>query len=404
MNPILIIGIVVLGGFIFGEFAQKLKLPRVTGFIIAGVVLNPEICHFIPRNFPEQTSLVTNIALSFITFSIGGSLLYSKIRKLGKNILSMTVCESEFAFFSVVLGFVVVSPFLVKLPGSTGFVALLPFCLLVGSLASATDPAPILAVSHEYKTHGSVTSAIMGVSAFDDVLGIINFSIAVSLAEVLVQHQGFQIVSLLKAVWSITGAILLGFAIGSIFNFITPWMKKDTEGAMIVLILGLLALCFGLAGLVNVDELLSSMTMGAVVTNFNPARERIFRILERYTEDLIFVLFFTLSGMHLNFSVLMHALLLVLFFTIFRTAGKVTGAYTGAVISKAPAPVRKYTAGGLIPLGGIVVGMALMVRNNPAFSACSDLVIGMIIGATVFHELIGPILAKMMLRKAGEIR
>jgi len=149
--------------------------------------------------------------------------------------------------------------------------------------------------------------------------------------------------------------------------------------------------------------LLSTMTMGTIVVNYNPKREQIFQVLERYTEQLIFILFFTLSGMHLNFSVLSTYFVLMVFFVIFRAIGKVSGTILGAHLSKSSAPVKRYTAGGLIPQGGIVIGLALLIKQNHSFDAISDMIISIIVGATIVHEIIGPVLSKTMLKKAGEI-
>jgi Kef-type K+ transport system membrane component KefB len=198
--------------------------------------------------------------------------------------------------------------------------------------------------------------------------------------------------------------MLVGAMFGFVFSRITSLMEKETEGALIVVIFAMLSLCFGVASLVKCDELLATMTMGCVVVNYNPKQEKVFVILERYTEELIFVLFFTLSGMYLNFAAVSGAYVLVFFFVFFRGIGKLIGTMLGASISNASKEVRRYAALGLIPQGGIVIGLALMIRNNPALSAISDALIGIIIGATVIHELIGPVASKTALLKAGEIR
>ena len=143
------------------------------------------------------------------------------------------------------------------------------------------------------------------------------------------------------------------------------------------------------------------MFMGFIVVNFNKKQQLIFNLLERYTEQLIFILFFTISGMHLDVFVLGDYFLLVFLYVIFRATGKFTGVFIGG--RKAPNEVKKYTAGGLIPQGGIVIGLALMIKQNPAFSMISEEFINIILGATVIHELIGPVLAKFSLKKAGEI-
>jgi Kef-type K+ transport system membrane component KefB len=404
MQSMLIIGVIIFVGFVFGELATKLKLPKVTGYLLAGIVLNPGILPLIPQDFVNHTGLITNIALSFITFSVGGTLLLSKLKKLGKGMIYITLFEAEIAFLAVVVVFMLFAPLLLKIGGNSWLVIFLPMSLLIGSLASPTDPTATLAVIHEYKAKGDVSTTIMGVAAFDDALGIINYGLAVTIARTLILHQGFSMYSsVLNPVVMIVGSVILGTVSGFGFNFVTSFMKKETEGAFIVVILALLSLCFGVAKIIGVDELLATMVMGICVVNFNPKRELIFRILERYTEELIFVLFFTISGMHLKFSVLITAYTAIVIFVVFRFLGKFSGTMLGANLAHAPLKVKKYTVGGLLPQGGIVIGLALMMKQIQAFDLISDVIISVIIGATVIHELIGPIVAKYVLRKAGEI-
>jgi len=148
MESLLIVGIIIFTGFIIGEIVSKIKLPKITGYILAGIMLNPELFHIIPKNFIEHTSVITNIALSFITFSVGGTLLYHRIKKLGKGIISITIFEAEFAFLAVFLGLLAITPFFIDITGTASFAILIPLCLLLGSLASPTDPSATLAVSH----------------------------------------------------------------------------------------------------------------------------------------------------------------------------------------------------------------------------------------------------------------
>ena len=144
--------------------------------------------------------------------------------------------------------------------------------------------------------------------------------------------------------------------------------------------------------------------MGIILVNFNRMHVKIFNMLERYTEELIFVLFFTISGMHLNFSVIAGNWIIIVLFVLFRSLGKYFGVVTGSYLSRASAKVKRYTAGGLIPQGGIVIGLALLVQQNSIFSQFSNILINIIIGATVIHELTGPILAKIAIHRAGEIK
>ncbi|MBN1794961.1 MAG: cation:proton antiporter [Candidatus Omnitrophica bacterium] len=404
MPSILIVGIIIFVGFICGELLRHFGLPKVTGYILGGVLLNPGLFKIVPYDFVSHTGLITNISLSFITFSVGGALLFPEIKKLGKTILFITILEAEFAFLLVFLGFFGTVPFLTHIDGATAVATFIPLSLLIASLASPTDPSATLAVVHEYKAKGRVSSTIMNVAAFDDVLGIINYSFATVAAVALITREPFSLsASVLKPGGMIVGAVFLGIILGVVFNALTEFFNKETEGALIVVIFALLFICFGLAKYFDFDELLATMSMGAVVVNFNRHSNRIFTMLERYTEEFIFVLFFTVSGMLLTFSVLPAAGVLIFLFFIFRTIGKFLGTYTGAVLSGAERKVRRYTAGGLIPQGGIVVGLVLLIQQDPAFSHLSQLIMSVIIGATIVHEFIGPISAKIALKKAGEI-
>jgi Kef-type K+ transport system membrane component KefB len=174
-------------------------------------------------------------------------------------------------------------------------------------------------------------STIMGVAAFDDAIGIILYSIAITFASSFIspEHVGFSSVAP-DILGKIVGAMAVGAAVGFIFNKFAEFVRIETEGLFIVLIIGLLAVCFGISALLGIGELLAAMFMGFIVVNFNKQSDLIFRSLERYTEQLIFVLFFTISGMHLNIAVLADYSLLVLFFVLLRAVGKYTGTRIGA--------------------------------------------------------------------------
>lgn len=405
LSVTMITGIILLTGFVLGELVRKAGLPRVTGYIVAGILLNPDLSGFIPADFANQTQPITDMALAFITFSVGGTLEFGKIRKLGKNILSIALFEAEFAVIFVAGGMILFAPLLVNLPGDDLLTVVLPMALLTACLAAPTDPSATLAVVHEYKASGKVTSTIMGVAAVDDALGIINYSLAVAVSAVLVQGGGLSFSgAVVDPLLIILGSVALGALTGVIFNVICNHLRRETEGILIVVVIGALMLCFGLASVFEIDELLATMSLGVVVSNFNPLRKKIFALLERYLEELVIVLFFTLACMHLDLFAVKNAMFLILVFVVFRTLGKTSGTMLGAKLSGAEPAVRKYTVGGLLPQGGIVIGLALMIRQEPYAAGFADIIIGVVVGATVVHELLGPLVSKFVLRKANEIR
>ena len=404
MNALLFSGIIIFTGFLFGELAELIKLPKVTGYIIAGIVLNPQLFGIIPNNLLQHTQVITNFSLAFITFSVGGNLLWPKVKAMGKTVLWITIFESELAFIITFIGFVIYFTFF----DNAGMVLtsglIIAMSVLLGSLASPTDPSATLAVKHEYKAKGVVSDTIMEISAFDDIFGIINFTIAIAIAKFYTSTTEIDLSSpFINTSIEILGGIGIGVAVGYLFSYTVNFFKKETDGALIVMIFSFLALCFGIAKWLGVDELLATMAMGVVVVNVSNAREKIFSIIEKYTEELVFVAFFTISGMHLNFTVLSSSYLIIIAFVIFRIIGKTTGTTLGAIISKADPKVKKFAAFGLFPQGGIVIGLVLVVQSIDGLKPIADVLTAVIIGATVIHELFGPILAKFALKKAKEI-
>ncbi|MFA6637143.1 MAG: cation:proton antiporter [Candidatus Omnitrophota bacterium] len=404
MNAFLVIGIILSVGFILGQEFQRLGFPKIIGYLAAGVILNPQICPFVPDDITSRADLLQKIAIAFISFSIGGTIIFSDLKKLGKSMFSITILEAETTFFAITAGILLVAGFLPGVPKDAFFTAVIPLSLLLGALGSTTDPAAGLAVTHEYKAKGEVTSTILNVSAFDDVLGIINYSVAIVIAQAFITHQKFSFSSvMLVPLAIIAGSVALGAIMGFLFNRITKRFSRENEGLYFILILSFLTLCWGLADFSGAEEILSIMVMGMVVVNYSPSPEKIFRMLERYSEELIFLIFFTLSGMFFDLHSSLPAAILLVFFVIFRLIGKFTGVAIGATVAGSSGSVKKFTACGLVPYGGIVIGLALLTRQDPAFSQIGGILVNTVVGATIINEFAGPILVKKVLKAAGEI-
>jgi Kef-type K+ transport system membrane component KefB len=387
---------------ILGELAVKVYLPKISGYIIAGILLHPQISGFIQPDFIHRTDPLINIALAFITFSIGGTLSFEKIRKTGKTILMITLFESMLAYVFVFLILMLTLYFII--PVFDSWPVVLVISLLLGSLAAPTDPSATLAVTQQYKAKGEVSSTVLGVAAFDDIMGILLYTLTLSLAGVMLGHTGAGMGSTLYELGKeIGGAMGLGILFGWIFNRFSIYFEKETEGALIVIILASLLICYGTSNLLGFDELLGTMTMGMMVVNFHHRQQQIFTIIERYTDELIFVLFFTLSGLHLRFDALSGSLLFIGLFVMARAMGKYSGTFMASRLTRAPANVRKYAAGGLFPQGGIVIGLALLLAKREIIADQASFIISIVIGAAIIHELLGPVLARISLKKAGEI-
>lgn len=398
-GTVTILGTLLLTGFLGGRIASKLGLPEVTGYILAGVFLNPQISGIVSGDFISASELVTDLTLAVITFSVGASLYLPELKKLGRTIGLVALFEAQFANLFIVLGFVGLLPFL--LPGSAPYA--IPLALLFGALGSPTDPSATLAVTHQYRCSGPVSRTVMGVSAMDDGIGMLNYSLASSAAAVILAHSSFSASSVLSPLLKIAVSLAAGGAFGGFFALLERKKVATGDSAILALLLGTLYACYGAAEYLNADPLLAVMTMGFVVVNAGEWCRTIPEKISDRIEEVVFILFFTVSGMKLDFSVLKTSALIVLAFVALRAAGKFTGTAIGAAMAKGPGKVRKFTGFCLIPQGGIVIGLALVLHARREFSPFADTLVSVILGTVIVHELIGPMLSKWALRKAGEI-
>ncbi len=408
-SVILEVAILILTGYLFGILVNKIGLPRVTGYIFAGLLLNPFTMHhvfhinLIEGTFVKSSTILTNLTLAVITFEVGGSLAIDAIKRLGKNVAYITFFEAEMAFLAVVTGLYLFFHFTGMFHGY--WRVDLAIALVMGALAAPTDPSATLAVMKQYKARGEVSSMIMMVAAFDDALGIINFSIATALSAVLLSGAKIEVASLvLDPTKDILLSIGLGLVGGIVFKYMVHLVEgHDEDALMLPVVLGMLFLVFGLGQVLNVDSLLAVMTTGAVVVNWCSRKNQVFAVTDHIME-LVFIVFFVVSGLKLDFSVLGGAIIVSIMFVLLRGVGKFLGVYIGASLSGASEKVKKYTAGGLIPQGGIVIGLSLLFASKPEFHQYGALIVSITIGATIFHEIIGPLASRLTLKAAGEIK
>ncbi|MBL6448261.1 cation:proton antiporter [Fulvivirga sp. 29W222] len=401
MNILLTIGLLLITGYTAGWLLDKIGLPKVIGYIATGIVLSPNTIDFVNFHTIEVTHPLMEVCLGFIAFEVGGSLKWSKIKAHEKEILSITLLASLFPFLLISTGvfcFGLLFPTILPIDSST----LLLLASLLGALASPTAPAATLAVIHQYKAKGKVTDTILGVVALDDALGILLFSLTTAI--IFMGETGLFGDSIVNSFYEVTVAIFIGTVLGFIIDPTTKLFQITGEGQWVVIIFALIILCVGISKALQVDALLSSMTMGITVVNKCNQQKIIFRILERYTEDLIFLFFFLLSGLHLNISTIPEATGLIFLFVLLRTIGKFIGTIAGARLVKADHLIQKYTAGGLLPQAGIVIGLVLSIYQKEQFKDISEILLTTIMGTTIIYEFIGPISVKYSLMKAGEIK
>jgi len=388
MNVMLKIAIILAVGIIGGKVARLIKLPNVSGYLVAGLLLGPSFFNFVSPADIQSFNLVNEIALAAIAFSIGNEFVLKEIKKIGKSIFIITLLEVVGAVLLVfsVMFFIFRQPF--------------AFSIVIAAMSAATAPAATLLVMKQYNAQGPLTRTILPVVALDDVVGIVIFGIALSLAKITAYKQQMSIISMIAGpIIEIAGSVILGFVLGVILS----WFSKKTRGRdeLQAITLAIIGLATGISLLLGFSPLLTCIVLGTVLVNVQQNSTRVFDSINSFATP-IYVLFFTIAGASLDLSILKTVGIMGLSYVLARGIGKIIGAWAGASMVKAEPVVRKYLGLGLLPQGGISIGLMVLVRQQlPDYAIAINTII---IYSNLIYEVSGPIFAKIAIKKAGEIQ
>lgn len=386
-NAIFCLAIALGCGLLFNRIAKKVGLPNVTGYLVAGLIIGGSLLKIIPFEMVDSLNSIVTVALGFIAFSIGGEFKISHIKKLGARIITVTCFESLTA---VLLVDVVL--LLCRFPA--------PEAIALGAIAAATAPAATLMVVRQYKADGPVTRALLPVVAMDDAVCLIAFSISVSIAKSLDVNGDVNYFNmLLKPLIEIVSALAIGGAVGFVMTYCLRFFKSRAN--RLTLVICAVFLGTALADMLGLSSLLLCMMIGAMVANLYNDLDRLLDVVDHWTPPL-FLLFFVLSGADLDISVLPKVGLLGVLYLVCRSAGKYLGAGIGARITHFEPNVQKYLGVALLPQAGVAIGMTTIAAVQlPEYGSEIRAVI---LCATLIYELLGPVLTKIVLTKAGEIK
>jgi Kef-type K+ transport system membrane component KefB len=402
-HPLLAVGILLILGWAGGRAANALGMPRVTGYLLVGLLLGPSLFQVFPRRLIDKDLyVITEMALGIIAYSIGGSLVYERLQRLGRSIVWITFTQAVGAFVVTALFLLLLIPVVTNLRGTEFNLwnTYLPLALVIGAISVATAPGAVLAIISEFKASGPFTTTLLGVIAIDDGLAILFFALAEAGARSLVHPQAPSWVQLLA------GGLLeigLSLSLGVVAGFLLEYLARITRRreALLMVILGVIFSVSGLAALTHLSPLLANMVVGCVIANRAERRHDIFLVVEQIEEPL-YGLFFALAGAHLDLSVLKFAGLLALTILVFRILGKQAGVWAGALMSRAPAVIRKYLGLGLFPQAGVSIGLVLLAQDIFPNPLVASLLVNGVIGTVIINELIAPPLVKYALVRAGE--
>ncbi|MBN2259388.1 MAG: cation:proton antiporter [Clostridiales bacterium] len=387
MNPFISLGLAIVTGVLFGKLMNKFKVPAVAGYILGGLILGVSGFNVLSPDMIDKMSFINDFALSIISFNIGAELEISIIKKLGKSIFVI-------AFFEAMGAFVLVTSVSYLISKN------LAMSLILGAISSATAPAATVMVLREYNARGPLTSTLLGVVAVDDAISLIIYAMAASVAKVFTNHD---IISVNRVLLLPLKEIALSVTVGAIFGiglaYLLKISKRETE--MLPFIIGMLLMVDGLATQFNLSPLMTTMAMGIMITNISSHKNKAFDSLEKFSPPIV-AAFFILAGSRLNIAFIPQIGLLGVAYLLVRMIGKILGATAGATISKAPLVVKKYIGLGLLSQVGVAVGLAITVGREFPGTDLGNMVVTILLATTIATEIIGPVLTKYAVFKAGE--
>lgn len=382
------IAIMLFFGFLLTRLTKLLKLPNVTAYIIAGIIIGPYCINLIPNYIISGMDFLSDIALAFIAFSTGEFFKFSVLKKNGLKVIIITIFESLMATILVFI---------------TCFVILhlnLSFSIILGALAAATAPASTMMTIRQTKAKGDFVDTLLQVVALDDVVGLIAYSVAISIA-LSFNSNSLNIIDIIKPIFLNIGSLIIGGLFGLIMKLLIP-QKRSKDNKLIISISLIFAFC-GLCAIFDVSPLLGCMAMGTIYIN-STNDEKLFKQLNYFSPPIL-LLFFVRSGVNFKLDSLFNGSSLVgstpliiigIIYFFIRILGKYSGAYLGCLITKKDKKVRNYLGMALIPQAGVAIGLATLGARALGGEAGIALET-IILASSVLYELIGPVLAKLSL-------
>ncbi len=400
---LLLFGIGIVGGLVSALMAQKVKIPQVLGYIVAGLILGES--GFKVVSIADITALepFNNFALGIIGFLVGSELKFGTLKKYAPQFSSLLIAEGTLAFFLVLLGtggvlYAVTGSLPVAISGG----------IILGAIASATDPASTISVLWEQRSAGMLTTTIIAVIALDDALAMVLYGIGSGVAQVMVGGGDVSVAGEMGKVGVELGSsALIGIIAGFLVAFIMKQSKKAEQA--VALSLGIVLLAIGLAVNFHLDIIIVAMAIGVILANMVPIRSEELISFFKTISLPIYAIFFVLIGARITIGAMPGWLwAIVLIYVLFRSVGKYLGARIGAKIAKAEPVVQKYAGLGLFAQGGVAIGLSIMASHHfkevvvTETLMLSDVIVFTVATTTLFVQIIGPFAVKLATKLSGE--
>ncbi len=390
MNELSSLGLILLLALLAGHLVRFIRIPAVTGYILAGVALGPSVLGWVSYENLAALEILSEVALGLILFSIGSVFEFNKFAVIGRQVVFITLAESSLAAILVTsCVFALGQPWQIA-------------CLL-GAVAMATAPASTLMVIRECGSSGPLSTTLLGIIAVNNVFCLTTFILVSSVIDfsssLAIGKPLFDTLyrSLFPLVWQLLGSVALGYLVGLL---LAGWGKKVTEhGEVQILLAGCVLLCVGTALLLDLSTLIASLAVGATMVNLSSSSHRLFESVTR-TDPPFYAIFFVVAGAGLDIHLIESMGMLGFSYLVARAVGKFLGAMWGAWRLNLDRTVQRYLGFGLMAQAGLAVGIALVVDRR--FPLYAEVVTTVILASVVIYEMFGPISTKFALTRSGE--
>lgn len=413
MKILLVLFAFMLLGLLSTRLMKILHLPNVTGYLLSGLIIGPamlillnKVTNFISveelnkyKEIVSGLTLITDVALGFIALSIGVEFKVDAMRHTGKKIVIITLFQCLLAVLLVDVALIIFA----KVTRMNMAIA-----IMLGAIASATAPAATLLVVRQYNAKGPLVNTLLPVVALDDAVGLMAFSISFAIAKVFSTGEAITVYAvLINPLLEIVLSLLVGFVCGVLMTLVSKLFKSRDNNS--ILMVAFTFLCVALSQIdfkfgenieFGLSSLLVCMMLGATYTNLKKDAERFLHRIDEITPP-IFLLFFVISGAGMDLSIIPTVGIIGVIYIVVRSLGKYFGAMIGCKITKAEPGVTRYLGITLLPQAGVAIGMANMAKE--ALGDIGIKIYTIVLFSTFVYEIVGPLLTKWALTRAGEI-
>jgi Kef-type K+ transport system membrane component KefB len=392
MNELASLGLILLLALAAGHLVKFARVPEVTGYILAGVALGPSMLGWVTSQNLAALEILSEVALGLILFSVGTVFEFSRFRRVGRQVLLLTLYESALAALLVTTGMLL-------------FGIEWQAALLLGAIAIATAPASTLMVIREMDSEGPLTDSLLAIIALNNIYCIVAYSLVGALLDLSSGLGGTSslVATLYRAlypmVWQLVGSVALGFLVGLL---LARWASAIREtGETLILLGGTILFCVGTARLLDLSPLIASMAVGATMVNLSSRSQPLFQTLSE-ADPPFYAIFFVLAGADLDLSLVDSLGLAGIVYLVGRAVGKFLGARIGASRLGMPPTVQQYLGITLLAQAGLAVGLTITVEHR--FPEFAPAVTTIVLASVAIYEMFGPIATRWALMRSGESR